>query len=58
MSIVSEKRRCICCGKWYSFNPDVGKIECPRCRSKAAIVKKIEGGKKNKLSLIHIFPYL
>ncbi len=48
MSIVSEKRRCICCGKWYSFNPDVGKIECPRCRSKAAIVKKIEGGKKNK----------
>lgn len=34
MSILPEKRKCIKCGRWYWFNPDVGKIRCPHCHKK------------------------
>ena len=34
MSILPEKRKCIKCGGWYWFNPDVGKIWCPHCHGK------------------------
>lgn len=31
MSILPIKRKCQVCGKSFSFNPDVGKIDCPHC---------------------------
>lgn len=31
MSIIAEYRRCLKCGKIYSFNPDVGHFGCPNC---------------------------
>lgn len=31
MSIIAEYRRCLKCGRIYSFNPDIGKFFCPVC---------------------------
>lgn len=34
MSFVAEKKKCSKCGRLYSWNPDVGKIQCPCCKKK------------------------
>ncbi len=34
MSFVAEKKKCSKCGRLYSWNPDVGKIQCPYCKKK------------------------
>jgi len=31
MSIVMELRKCPACGRTYSYNPDVGRFNCPHC---------------------------
>lgn len=31
MTMLSMKKKCQVCGNVFSFNPSVGKINCPRC---------------------------
>ena len=31
MTMIPEKRRCPCCKKMYYWNPDIGKMTCPKC---------------------------
>ena len=33
MSLQPEKRKCFICGRIYNFNPNVGKILCPYCKT-------------------------
>jgi len=44
MSIVMELRKCSACGKTYSFNPDVGRFNCPHCHG----LGKVKKGLKRK----------
>lgn len=34
MTMLPWRKICPICGREYSFNPDVGKIFCPRCQKK------------------------
>lgn len=34
MTILPWKKICPVCGKEYDFNPDAGKMFCPRCKEK------------------------
>lgn len=35
MSIRPSYKFCFKCRKWYSWNPDIGKMGCPYCQGKA-----------------------
>ena len=35
MSILPIMKKCSRCGKKYSWNPDVGKLRCPKCGAMA-----------------------
>jgi predicted nucleic acid-binding Zn-ribbon protein len=43
MTLVPEKRKCTKCGHVYSWNPDVGKMFCPKCGCLSAITVSING---------------
>ena len=40
MSLILEKKKCQVCGKFYNWNPDIGKIACPYCRALPIEIKK------------------
>lgn len=44
MSFVAEKKKCSKCGRLYSWNPDVGKIQCPYCKK-----KREQGNQKSQI---------
>lgn len=48
MSLSPEKRQCSQCGKKYSWNPDVGKINCPHCGGISGIALPINNYKESK----------
>ena len=31
MTLIPMRKRCPKCKKWYSWNPDVGNMYCPKC---------------------------
>jgi len=43
MTMLPMKRKCEVCGKWYSFNPSIGKINCPHCGALCGTVENKKG---------------
>lgn len=42
MSLVPIYKRCHVCGRTYSWNPDVGRMNCPYCSKKwKKVLRKI-----------------
>ena len=41
MTILPWKMICPVCGKEYDFNPDAGKMFCPRCKEKTGICPEV-----------------
>ncbi len=39
MSLVAAKKKCSNCGRYYYWNPDIGKFQCPYCKKKKGLEK-------------------
>ena len=48
MTLVPMRKQCPKCKKWYNWNPDVGKVYCPKCYGTGLLgmLKKMKEEKK------------
>ena len=40
MTLILERKKCVLCGKFYPWNPDVGKVYCLYCKALSFETKK------------------